>query len=268
VNVDRNADSYYQRYEQYRKTSKLRNRIQLHEKYRTYEYPWLLWVFDQLELSPGMNILEFGCGPGALWMHNNDRLPEEITCTLTDISTGMIAVANKNLPQDQRFRYLIADIQDAPFISGQFDVVIANQMLNHVPDLLRSIQTIQRVLKPRGVLYATTNGLRHMYNIYELVQQVAPGIRASTTGAERFGLHNAASKLTPAFSHVDVTVYPDFLWVTETEPLVAYIRSLWGENELSEERLAKVSDLIASRIALEGGIHINKSTGLVKARRS
>jgi ubiquinone/menaquinone biosynthesis C-methylase UbiE len=265
--VNRNADSYYSRYERYRETSKLRNRIQLHEKYRTYQYPWWLWVFDQVEIQPGMRILEFGSGPGALWMQNIERLPMEVTITLSDLSSGMLDTARQNLPQNGCFHYMIADIQDAPLITGHFDAVIANQMLLHVTDLQRSILTVQRVLKPGGVLYATTNGLRHMYNIYELVQQVAPNIRNFTTAAERFGLHNAAEKLAPAFTHTYVTVYPDFLWVTETEPLLAYIRSYWGSGELNEEQLGQVRTIIDDRIAAEGGIHINKSTGMVKARR-
>jgi ribosomal protein S13 len=66
---------------------------------------------------------------------------------------------------------------------------------------------------------------------------------------------------------VYVTVYPDFLWVTEAEPLMAYIRSLWGNSEISEEQLKHIRDIIDHRIAVEGGIHINKSTGIVKARR-
>jgi SAM-dependent methyltransferase len=267
VNVDRKADSYYLRYEQYRETSKLRNRIQLHEKYRTYQYPWHMWIFDQLELQPGMRVLEFGCGPGTIWVQNNERLPEEITFVLSDLSTGMIQTARQNLAQDGRFQYLVADIQDAPLISEQFDAVIANQMLFHVTDLQRSILTIQRVLRPGGALYATTNGLRHMYNIYELVQQVVPGIRNFSSAAERFGLHNAAKKLAPTFTHSYVTVYPDFLWVTEPEPLLEYIRSLWGTADLDESAMGKVAELIADHIAVDGGIHINKSSGLVKARR-
>jgi 2-polyprenyl-3-methyl-5-hydroxy-6-metoxy-1,4-benzoquinol methylase len=265
--VDQAAKPYYQRYEQHRETSKLRNRIQLHEKYRTYQYPWLLWVFDQLEMQPGLQVLEFSCGPGALWCQNIDRLPEGITCTLSDLSLPIIKIAREKLPKDGRFRFLVADIQDAPFGSQRFDVVIANQMLFHVPDLPRSILTIQRVLKPGGVLYATTNGLRHMYNIYELARQVAPGLRSHTEAAERFGLHNAARRLAPAFSHVQVTVYPDFLWVTDTEPLLEYIRSLWGPAELNAAQLEQLQVMIDSRIASEGGIHINKSTGIVKARR-
>jgi ubiquinone/menaquinone biosynthesis C-methylase UbiE len=267
VTVDRNGDLYYRRYQQYRDTSKMRNRIQLHEKYRTYQYPWLLWVFDQLDLQPGMDILEFGCGPGALWMQNNDRMPENVSITLSDLNTGMIKSALENFSEDDRFQFLIADVQDAPLLSDQYDVVLANQLLSHVNDLRRSIHTIHRLLKPGGVLFATINGLRHMYNIYELVQQVVPSIQFDTAASERFGLHNAAQKLSPEFRHVYVTVYPDFLWVTETEPLLAYIRSLWSEAEIDQEQLKHIRDIIEHRIAVEGGIHINKSTGIVKARR-
>jgi SAM-dependent methyltransferase len=226
-----------------------------------------LWLFDQLELQPGMRVLEFGCGPGAKWMHNLDRLPDEITCILTDLSTGMVREAIQDLAHDHRFQYLVTDIQDAATISESFDAVIANHMLYHVPDFQRAVWAIHRVLKPGGVLFATTHGLRHMYDVYELAKQVAPDLRTGPNAAELFGLHNAAQKLAPAFSHVYVTVYPDFLWVTETEPLLAYIRSFWGPADLDDDRLAKLADLIENRIASEGGIHINKSSGLVKARR-
>jgi ubiquinone/menaquinone biosynthesis C-methylase UbiE len=265
--VNRNTDSYYSHYELYRETSKDRNRIRLHEKYRTYQYPWWLWVFDQLELRPGMCILEFSSGSGAIWMHNYQRLPDKAEFTLSDPSMRMMKSAQHQLGQDGRFRYLVADIQDAPLVTGQFDVVMANHMLSHAPDLERAIHSIQRVLKPGGILFATANGLRHMYNVYELIQQVAPDMRADTGAAERFGLHNAPQKLAPAFSHTYVTVYPDFLWVTETEPLMQYIRTLPLAAQLSENQIARLTNVIAGCIAAEGGIHINKSSGLVKARR-
>ncbi|HSV86536.1 MAG TPA: class I SAM-dependent methyltransferase [Levilinea sp.] len=265
--MHRNTDSYYLHYEQYREASKHRNRVQLHEKYRTYQYPWLLWVFDQLELQPGMRILEFSSGSGAIWMHNFKRLPDKAELILSDPSIRMMKTIQDNLRQDGRFRYLVADIQDAPLMAGQFDVVMANHMLYRVPDLERAIHSIHRVMKPGGVLFATTNGLRHMYNVFELIQQVAPSIRPDTRAAERFGLHNAPQKLAPAFSHTNVTVYPDFLWVTETEPLMQYIRSLWVAAQLSEAQMMQLAEVVASLITSEGGIHINKSSGLVKARR-
>ena len=42
------------------------------------------------------------------------------------------------------------DIQDIPFPDHCFDVVIANHMLYHVPDLTKAISEVHRVLRTDG----------------------------------------------------------------------------------------------------------------------
>lgn len=51
--------------------------------------------------------------------------------------------------------YLIKD-EILPFEDGEFDVVISNQVLEHVWDQERHIEEIARVLKPNGVAYLST----------------------------------------------------------------------------------------------------------------
>ncbi len=51
---------------------------------------------------------------------------------------------------------LVADILALPFQSGSVDAVIAESVLEHVPDSLKVVQEISRVLKPGGLLYMVT----------------------------------------------------------------------------------------------------------------
>lgn len=50
----------------------------------------------------------------------------------------------------------IIDIQNIPYEDNSFDLVIANMMLYHVPDLPRALAEVGRVLKPEGKLYTAT----------------------------------------------------------------------------------------------------------------
>ena len=51
-----------------------------------------------------MNILELGCGDGALWTQNLSKLPGNIHITLSDISEGMLRDARRAIGgEDPRF---------------------------------------------------------------------------------------------------------------------------------------------------------------------
>ena len=51
-------------------------------------------------------------------------------------------------------------------------LLIANHMLNHVPNLASALSEIQRVLQPEGRLYATTVGLNHMAELTEVPRKL------------------------------------------------------------------------------------------------
>ena len=63
---------------------------------------------------------------------------------------------------DLQFTFEVVDAQLIPYEKHTFNVVIANYMLYHVPDLAKALSEIRRVLQPKGRLYATTVGLNQM----------------------------------------------------------------------------------------------------------
>ena len=260
--------TYLQR-EQYRDASNLESRVQLHQRYSTNPYGWHRWVFDQLALPQQCQILELGCGPGHLWLENEDRIADEWEITLSDLSLGMVQEARNNLGGDrQNFRFRVIDAQELPFADGGLDLVIANHMLYHVPRRDRALSEIRRVLRPGGRLYAATNGKDHMRELREWRRKFYPQSIDKGWGEaeENFGLETGKTQLERWFAQVRLARYEDGLAVTEVEPVVAYVESFIekGAGEGAEEAF---KGFLAHELATSGTIHITKDAGMFKAVR-
>lgn len=257
--------------QQYRTAVNLTARIDLHRRFSANPYPWHRWVFDQLALPADARILELGCGPADLWRENAERIPAGWDITLTDFSEGMVAAAQQHLTETGRaFTFKQADAQDLPFAAETFDAVIANHMLYHVPDRPRAFAEIRRVLKSGGVLYAATNGERHMLELWQLLEPYIPNCYARALEASKgFMLENGAMQLTAAgFTGVVWRNRSDALEITEVEPLIAYVQSAntlmnhaWTETELDALRAE-----VTTHIAAGGAFHIGKVAGMFVAR--
>ena len=170
---------------QYKTPANLNARANLHARYSTNPTGWLPWVFGHIRerLPENARILEAGCGPGALWAKNGPRIPAGWALTLTDFSEGMVARAGEATGEAGLDAECVrADVQELPFDSDTFDAVIANHMLYHVPDIDRGLQEIRRVLKPEGMLFAATNGMGHLQEIYDLVNAFDPVYGRITCG--------------------------------------------------------------------------------------
>ena len=268
-------DPQFLKSEQYRDSSNLDARAELHRRFSTAVTPWHQWVFQQLNLPPGSRLLECGCGPGWLWRHNLDALPPGCHVTLTDLSDGMVAEAQAALAASGHdFRFRPADIQDLPFADDSFDVVIANHMLYHVPDRSQALAEVRRVLVENGRFYAATNGRHHMQELWQIGERLFPNTAVPLTqlrawrGIGSFQLENGREQLTAVFPHVALHFYEDGLAVTEADPLIAYLHStslMQDKTILTQEKEAQLHRELQEQINRNGAIHITKETGLFVA---
>jgi ubiquinone/menaquinone biosynthesis C-methylase UbiE len=260
------TDQQYLKTDQYRDSSNLDARVMIHQRFSTNSYGWFKWVFDTLLTLPdNAKILELGCGPGYLWKENVRRIPAGWNVTLSDLSSGMLDAAWRNLVVTGRpFKFEEIDAQSIPYEDEKFDAVIANHMLYHVPDRAKAITEIKRVLKPKGRLFATTIGKKHLKKIADWLRQVSPRNSFKSFGSP-FTLENGSEQLKQFFSQVTISRYPDHLHVTEAEPIIAYIRSSIHATELSEVELAKIRLDLEKEIKEKGKIFITKDSGLFEA---
>ena len=260
------TDQQYLKTDQYKDSSNLDARVEIHKRFSTNSYGWFNWVFDTLVKIPAdAKILELGCGPGYMWRECSNRIPTGWDITLSDLSAGMVDAAWRNLVVTGRaFRFKEIDAQSIPFEDETFDAVIANHMLYHVPDKPKAIAEIKRVLKTDGRFFATTVGDNHLKEITNWFRQIHKS-EIWESFANLFTLENGLAQLKPFFPNVTVSRYEDNLHVTELEPLIAYFHSGVRAGELSEDEFATLQNDLEKELKEKGRIFITKDSGLFEA---
>lgn len=244
---------------QYSTSANLEARLALHRACSTNLYGFPRWVFDRLGLRPGRRVLEVGCGTGALWRDNAERLPAAVALTLSDRSLGMAAAARDALRDSVAARFAASALPHLPFATDSFDVAIANHMLYHVAERQRALRELRRTLRRGGLLLATTNGEAHLRELGELMREL--GLEPPAV-SRAFSLDNGAAQLRRVFGQVRREDYVDRLRVTEPDLLLDYMASVGpSAGAAVAARRDEMRASIATRIARDGAFEITKSTG-------
>lgn len=104
-------------------------------------------VVGDLALSHSGSALDFGCGQGVMSEEVRRALPNDWTLLGTDLSDVALAQASSRWP----------DITFVPTLEllaskQQFDLVFTHHVLEHVSDLSGTLETIDQLVKPGGLL--------------------------------------------------------------------------------------------------------------------
>lgn len=247
---------------QYASSANLSTRISIHAKYSTNKQGFGNWIAAHYPISAGMSVLELGCGTGEIWLNQRAFVDNCSRLILSDFSKGMLSKAKDTLKEYSGIEYAVADIQNIPYADQSFDVVIANMMLYHVPDIPRALSEVRRVLREGGTFCCATygeNGI--MEYLAGLFQEFGVAEKANHT----FTLQNGKKQLQAYFDAVERYDYEDSLEVTDVNDLADYIFSLTGMSTLRalpRETIIKV----LSAASVDGVLNIPKEYGLFLSR--
>lgn len=106
-------------------------------------------------LTAEMNVLEIGCGTGSTALR---LAPFTRRLLATDVSAGMINIAREKLAAEPipQLAFALADA-DAPAIGpGDYDAVLAFNLLHLVSDLDQALALVVQALRPGGRLISKT----------------------------------------------------------------------------------------------------------------
>jgi SAM-dependent methyltransferase len=263
-----NRDQAYLRDVAYVNGEKLRARTQLHTKYATQSVPWQVWLQGLVEIPEGGDVLEVGCGTGLLWTIGWTSEESDFSLTLSDLSAGMVAETTPVVQTKiANVMGLAADAQDLPFADASFDLVIANQMLYHVPDPTTALREFARVLRPGGVLMASTVGPGHLRELFQIEASVFGPTRV-LRHHEVFGAQNGGQLLSERFDDVTWHSYDDRLRCTDVDDVIAYICSTPPGEEASSKQVRQLRRSVENQMAGHDGVLVvTKDVGAFIAHR-
>lgn len=108
--------------------------------------------FAPLALRPGLNVLDVGCGTGD-FVRLLAPMVSPGKAVGVDLSETMIAEARQRSAENlDNLSFRVGSVLELPFPAASFDRVIATQLLLHVPDPLKALIAMKRVLAPSGVI--------------------------------------------------------------------------------------------------------------------
>ena len=246
---------------QYSTADRLNTRISIHSKYSVNKQGFGNWIASHYRIREGMSVLEVGCGTGDMWVGKEETIRLCSRFILSDFSEGMLEKAKENLRGCAGIEYRTIDIQDIPFPDGSFDIVIANMMLYHVPDLFRGLREVRRVLKKGGLFHCATYG---EHGMMESVADMFSAYHVRKSVNSRFTLQNGGEKLLRVFENVQRDLYEDALEVTDVNDMVDYIRSLSGMSDLQKLPEDTVRSVLERNMS-GGVLRIPKEYGMFTA---
>jgi SAM-dependent methyltransferase len=117
--------------------------------------------FDRLGLQAGERVLDMGCGAGRHAFEMYKRGADVIALDqdadeLSTVSEWFAAMREEGgLPEGAEADVKQGDALDLPFADGEFDRIVASEVLEHIPDDDRAISELVRVLRPGGTIAVT-----------------------------------------------------------------------------------------------------------------
>jgi ubiquinone/menaquinone biosynthesis C-methylase UbiE len=250
--------------EQYSNSKNLNTRMSIHEKYSVNQLGFGNWMYQQYEFHDNMRILELGCGTGELWANRIDHLHPGTSVILSDFSEGMVEIVRNKFSFHSSVSFEQINIEAIPYEAETFDMVIANMMLYHVPDLQQGLREVKRVLKTGGTFCCATFGENGIQG-YLTRTLGGYGIKIDINGS--FTLQNGADILKKHFTEVNRRDYIDALEVTVTEDLLDYLYSMASIGNLGNVTREELYRCFEASKDEKGMIHIPKEYGMFVCRK-
>jgi SAM-dependent methyltransferase len=207
-------------------------------------------------------VLDAGCGLGTYARRLHDERPDLHVLPL-DLSAGM-------RPE------VVGDVQALPLADGSVDAALAMHMLYHVPDITAAARELRRVVRPGGVLLASTNAADDKAEVGELWASAVGDLTGSRPAARnddgRFTTDDG-DLLAAAGWAVSVESWRREVAVPSVEPVVAFMDSMRGlaESDLPagvtwDEFLDRVRSRVTDDVERTGAWRMHSHVGVLTCR--
>lgn len=110
------------------------------------------FIESELPVTPGMRVLEIGCGMGG-----NLAPFVERGCRVTGVDLGQDRIANAaqmlHAEVNPDIELIAADIFTVSHLHRCFDLIVVHDVIEHIPEKDRFFESVREFLKPGGLLF-------------------------------------------------------------------------------------------------------------------
>jgi SAM-dependent methyltransferase len=147
-------------------------------------------MLEAAEKTKVQRVLDIGCGEGHITELLRESLPG---VEFSGLDYSVSAVANGALKYP-KLDLIVADAYEPPYAPAHFDIVICNNLWEHVPDPLRLLSSIARVLRVGGYLIVSTPSRYRIQNLLR-VAMGQPVTFASTHHVTEYSVGQVTEQL-------------------------------------------------------------------------
>ena len=131
---------------------------------------WMQWLLDPslgksvsartrrtityLDLKPGMQVLDAGCGPGRLSIPLAEAVGLQGSVTAMDLQEGMLAIVRERAAKSSlsNIFYILGGIGETSLAENTFDRVVLITVIGEIPDRESALLDLYSAMKPGGIL--------------------------------------------------------------------------------------------------------------------
>jgi ubiquinone/menaquinone biosynthesis C-methylase UbiE len=115
-------------------------------------------------LKPGLKVLDVGCGPGSITVDFARYIPDG-AITGIEVEASPLEEGRKLADTEgiKNVQFEVGDAQNLAYEDNTFDLVHSHQVLQHLPDPVKALSEMRRVVKPGGIVAARTSSISSIY---------------------------------------------------------------------------------------------------------
>ncbi len=126
-------------------------------------------IAQNVDIKPGMRILDAGCGPAGIFM--------ELGNCEVDAVDPLLDMYSADLPHFKPEMYPYVTFHASPLeqytADKQYDVVFCMNAINHVSDIKLSYDLLTQMVKPGGILVVSIDA--HNFSFFKYLFRLIPG---------------------------------------------------------------------------------------------